>query len=380
MSILTPLLDVTYQDQPIDLNSGLRKFCYYENAHGFAAVYIEVHDHKMEEVVQLMVNTAGTKPVKLRHGHWTVGGGAPKYSDWKDVLFNSVELNMVNLGRVSIICSGTCAGYNLWETIGTPGAFVKMKISDIVKAIAARNDMTADVEETVGTYTFYQADMTDAELLMLLLNYAVSVLGRADYKFFIKNGNTIVFKTPDYRNAMWHANWSTSAGEIFDMEPFSLLIKMNQKDMVSQNALFGEYRGFNPRSKEEDFFQINDDTPVGPVGQRAVASRLKAPSKPSNAIPVAAPDIELWTQDYVTNTGKASWSRNADNMFTAVIECAPLPVASPGQIVDINLTDVNGLKQVVSGKYYVYAASHNYVDSAFDSTKLYCQRRGVDLE
>lgn len=83
----------------------------------------------------------------------------------------------------------------------------KGKISDMVKAIADDNKLTAVIEPTEGKYMLYQTFTDDISFVReRLLPRAMNSVGRGDFYFFIRD-NVVHFHTPDYQSSVRQMNY-----------------------------------------------------------------------------------------------------------------------------------------------------------------------------
>lgn len=88
----------------------------------------------------------------------------------------------------------------------------KGSISDIVKTIAAENDLECVVEPTEGRFMLYQSFEDDTHFITgRLLPRAIKKSGQGGFYFFLRD-NVLHFHTPSYQATVWALNYYDTFG------------------------------------------------------------------------------------------------------------------------------------------------------------------------
>ncbi len=376
--IVTPLIDLRYGNDDLQLLDTLEVFSYFESVYGAASYNIQAVDEGWDKWNKILTDDRES-PASLRFG-WGIDGESA-FSERKSVLINSADLHMESFGKLSVDINGTCRGFHLLERQHRDQlAFRNMRISDMVVEIANRNDLESDITPTKGRFTFYQCALSDFDFVRkILLEQAVSQEGFADYHFYIRDGSTLVFKIPNIgEKADIVFEWFLGNSGDLPAEVQDFTVIYRRKFMANSASLKTEVRGYDPKEKKKAFFTADSESVPY---RKLVRGAHLPPSQISNVKIVAAPPPEDMRQDYFSDYGKALWMKNARSLFRAVLETSPQPHAKVGTILDIVIKSpfsrVAVKDHFASGRYFVYALENKQTDT-LGTTTFYLERRSFN--
>lgn len=288
----------------------------------------------------------------------------------KDVVFTSGKIKYKR-EMVFVDVDGIDAGYYLCES-GGGKAYVDAKISNIVADIASRTGFYVDIEETKGKYTLYQCDYSDASFIKEeLLPRAVGVSGRSDFQFYVKDGNTIVFKPIKIDVPKYFFSLNPTEKDSGKMTMDGIEIDFDRINLSKSNSWHTEFRGFDVVGKAPLFTRLKDSVvdypllaPNKPVIDRAVDSTVSFPLVESD---------ESY-QSMFDNRSKGIWLENIRHRFRTCLVCGMGIIPLLGDIVNVTVKDSKGGDHMSSGNYLIYAIKHKFT-RAKPSIYLYLERR-----
>ena len=358
-------LELLFEDGDTYLGEEMKLFVYQESISGSASFKLQCTSLQWDLWDKIIKNDSSKAQLR-----WGIGDEErTKWSDWKDVYLSNNKLSY-RREAILALAGGIDGGWRLAESFRQK-AYLDCKISDMVNEIASFHKMTPDVEKTEGKFNLWQCHLSDGKFIQSeLLPRAMGVSGRCDYIYRIKNGNTLVFRAPEYGEA--NLNY-TLAG----LEPSEGPLSFNSVNITSNRMILPAKLGWNTRFigfdvllKEPIVFDANDNT----VKYDRLAPEIPKIGKPTAVSSIVEPTSEYYRVASAKSRAKSIWSRNAFSRFRIQMAPGPNPQAYPGMIVNLNVLDSNGKGHFVGGKYFVYKVKQ-VILKGFLTTYLFIERR-----
>jgi hypothetical protein len=371
--VISPIVEVLMGDRVLSQGRSTRLFVYKESLYGCSQYYWNLYDPtwKLWEEISGEEERVG----KVSWGILTDSGTV--MSAKRDIWFNG-GLVSYRPELVDIKMKGTDAGFTLTERCSQK-AYVDQTIGDIVRSIATLHGLEADVVNTKGRFTVYQGHATDAELLSHLLNYSVSEAGESDYNFYVRHGNTLVFKPAELKKINYKFSFSVEPGGKSSSDLIDVSCFYNRSQLRSVGGLSKSVCAVNPVSKEVMVRVLDDDTALGRDKTIFGGKGITPPDAPSNIEPV----FHLMYDDFSTlefeQAAPARWSVPARYLNRVRLKTTPRPKVELGGLVLLDIKSPKGRLQNTSGKYLLYAVNHvikqTMEGGAEYFTYLYLERR-----
>jgi len=188
----TPVMDFVLGGKEFSLfPTAVQKFVLHETVSGAANMaYFRLYD-KNAQTIETILRLAKDS-FKFRFG-WQDGQNSP----WKTL---KVFIYDVELRTHGLFLDLWLGDETLLDTVVNTSQYTDQKISDIVKAVCAKNKWDCNVEDTDGKCTFRQNNISDTRFLKeWLMPRALSAkTGRGDYRMYFENGTTLHFHPPKY--------------------------------------------------------------------------------------------------------------------------------------------------------------------------------------
>jgi len=245
---------------------------------------------------------------------------------------------------------------NLWlmdnsllTTGGLSRSFGTVKISEVVRQIAAELGMAYVIEPTKGEYNFRQNNINSMQFIRdWLLPRAISEkTGRGDYRFYIKDGKELHFHSPDYSKVIYKTYKIFNEG---DHVVSSFRFRMNLACMFGTGVNRELYvQGYDPINKTElDSIVTDDSTP------EKIRLGKKIPTHLTSGDGGKFIGVPFKTQSEVDEMAKQLWYSCDLHQVTARMKMICDPGLEPGRLVDIALqNDYTGGLANGSGRYLV---------------------------
>lgn len=211
---LIPFVELDGPDfkDPIRLNTAqLVSFVYEESLSGcakWALNLVEDDSNKFNRFIR-MDGGAG-KTFRFRYG---LQGSQDKYpptgqqiSNWKTLELLQSRKRTVGR-RVLFTFRGLCHGHVLNRRRKPNANWHQARICDIVQDLAEDAGLGHDVEQTVGQYSLSMGDCSSGYFIkhyLLPLAYSKAPSTAKDWRFWIRDGNTVVFKPTNISEAPKH--------------------------------------------------------------------------------------------------------------------------------------------------------------------------------
>lgn len=311
----TFFIEMLLNGKAVQVDSNTETFIMREHMYGDLSFILHAVFPEWKKWEALIEGVAGVK-MSLRWG--LNQDGKITYGAWRSADPNYVYFRY-SPSALELWINGTGLGWRMTQQC-SKGIFQEQRISEMVKWLATQNGLRADVTKTKGQLTRYQCEMNDAEFIrQVCLPNAVDAAGQADYRYYIKNGNTVVFGPP-----------KISQGEDLDTftlqtNPYSLdpngiqvLDVEYRKIMTGSNSL--ELRGFDKLDKQPSLFEANWNT----VKFRKLAEKKPAHSGgPSRIEHTVGPDIDFNRAVGVKERASATWSVKDEKLFRTSVTIRP---------------------------------------------------------
>ena len=366
--MITGKIHLLFNGTDMNVEQGLRSFTYFESVYGCAAWALSTQTDKWKPWDQVIQDGA-KNPCKLRWGY--LAGNVEHWGEWRKLLMNGGRFHYKS-GSLRASVQATDIGIRLRENC-SERVFKDMTISDMVSKIAEGVGLTADVEPTEGKYTLYTCTLDDGAFLRYeLLPRAVSSKdGRTDYYLYVKNGDTLVFKPPDFGASDYTFRLAPTPGREGTTAIAALGVDYRRVYLPLDGSLSTMARGFDPLKKVPVFWKADDDS----VSYRVLAdAKPPAPKKPSTIMPLVEPHPDQFESKNVENRAKSTWSRELHGLFRIALRILPLPEAKVASTVDLEIEDSSGNEHFLGGNYFVYAIRHVIRPKVYN-TVLYLERR-----
>ena len=250
-------------------------------------------------------------------------------------------------------------------------SFSQLRRSDIVRRIAAENNLTPVVEDTIGNDTFSQLWTSDMQFLLdeVLPGSISASTGRGDYFLYIEDGNILHYHTPDYKPNVYRRFTVGRDGDIIRFVPSFC------PDLSA--ALGGDQLcgiGYDPLNKVRLKFIAEDNT----TGEKELAGRrTKINPKPQLA---DFKRVFIDTSDNifeVTAETKYRYYTALQVKYMAELYYQGDPNVKVGTIVEVLVPKPNGGMHYSSGKYLVHGVYNTMTDAGSFLTKLILSRNSA---
>jgi len=348
------------------INEETSYFKYHESMLGAGAFQMRILSPGREgwQKWDELLTTGQSPKLKLR---WMDG-------EWKSVIADDLIYTYLPDG-IDVLVRGVGAGVVLGERCHQ-NRFHDMLISEMVSEIAEQNGFEHDVAETKRKFSKYQCTMSDGEFVKddLLID-AVSNGGFGDYRFYIKDGVTLVFKPPELssNNNLVDLTVLGDIGSDNNIQQLSIHYRRGLSSYEGHSAFL--MRGFDLTKKKGAEFLANDST----VKFKKLASRAPSPPDVPGQIGISS-ELEFGeaTPGVLEISATGRWSRSARSLYRTSVELAPLPLAELGQTVNLTVRQLDGTSHPTSGKWLVFEIENSRIIDKKDQssfTKLGLERR-----
>ncbi len=269
----------------------------------------------------------------------------PSASPRKTVRYDFARQRQLRDGT-EVIIDGMDAGWDIFQNYRGSQVYKGVPITQMVQAIADRNEIETDIVASRGQYTIWQCNYPDAWFIKNVLLPRAYGESRSDYEFFIRNGNTLVFRPPDL--SAEKARFVIPPGEEKDD---NLNVEDHEFDMrdsilTAMRSLSTVARGYNRLTKSYVGFVADDNS----VQRPRLASTAPIPPKfPTRALITAAPYHPNYDPRDVTGVGSAIWLRGHRLRYSARISVRGFLAIAPGDMFRIDSATMHGGRYLCSG-------------------------------
>jgi len=287
--------------------------------------------------------------IRLRWGLEKTSGRV--WSNWRSIVAENIKLTYL-LSGVKVEASGTCGGMKVMD-ICHKNVFCRRTISSMVREIARQNGMKVDVVDTKDQYDFYQCTMKDGHFLYKLVPHAVDQTGVGGYRFFVRNGDTLVFRPPGLASAKLLGVFTNDPRQegpgVVVVDQFTAEIRRVFQADEDHGSV--EVRGFNPLRKQSAVFNAREDT----VQYERLARNSYLPLPTTSSIRLSVqPDLGQSSPGNVREEATSRWSRNAQSLFRLYLRVPPIIDAEVGQVMKMISLDDRGRPHWTSGTWGIY--------------------------
>lgn len=199
-------MDAPGFDDPVLLNNGmLVSFLYEESLDGCAKWAMNLVDKVSDRFNDFLALDGGTGfTFRFRFGVDGINPQNPvnfpitpylkKLTNWKTL--ELLQGRKRTWGDLTVFnFKGLCHGNALNRCHPIDRNWERARVSDIVTELAEDAGLDADVEETVGQYTISNGKCSSGSFIKnYLLPLAYSRSGRKDWRFWVRDGDTVVFR------------------------------------------------------------------------------------------------------------------------------------------------------------------------------------------
>lgn len=253
-----------------------------------------------------------------------------------------------NLGdSPELIIEGYDAGWDLYEGYKQGSVYKGKRVSEIVEEIAARRSLKTDVTETMGKHNLWQCTYPDGYFILYCLLPRAYTENRSDFLFYIKGGNTLVFKPPDLDRdaAIFSVPPSGPKGEgFFNVEEHEFDLRDGK--LTSMRTLSTQVRGYDPIKKEYIEFTADDNT----VEYRRLGrTKVHPTQEPTRVVLVTEPHGPEYDKRNVRRFGEAVWSRNLRIRYEVRLMVKGFLKVAPGDTFRIDNSHWMGGRYLCSG-------------------------------
>lgn len=346
---------------------GIIDFVYFEHIYGSAQFILHCDKENWGDFDQLM--TDPDAPVLVRWGYEEAGERIN--SDWRHV-YTAFLRSRYEPTNVEVYLEGLDLGQRLNESYRPSQVYKNMRVSDIVSNIAKNAGLEADVKATKGRYHICQNNLPDAWFIKNeLLPRAVSESGESNYYFFIKGGNTLVFRPPVLEDAA-DAFVLTLPPEEEQPKNIRLLeVEYRRVTLAPMGSLVTEVRGFDPIKVKPISFKADDNT----VQFKKLSRKGPTlPIEPSRVYLTTGPYYPEYNSEDVENEAKAVWGANARSLYRVTLDVPPQVTVKPFTVSKLDIVDQNGQPHFTTGKYLVRGVKQLITGDEY-RTILYFERR-----
>ncbi len=354
-----------YNDKNLRIEEGLDFFLYKEKSSGRASFKIRFVSTKVLYFDRLVRFDGGDG--RIRWGISSKKG--EQWSDWRNVFFLNPK---ISYRRGVVLCSigGVDGGWRLSESFRQRG-YIDWSISDIVQEIADFHKMTVDIEPTAGKFNLWQCHLSDNKFVReVLLSRALSVSGRSDFVFGIKNGSEIVFRPPVYGEDV--INYTL--GPVGDDENYITVEQLNivnrKLQLIKEDSWRVRFIGFDVLQKVPIVFDADDTT--------VAYDRLESVPPTINNFTSVRSIVEPTSEHYRVEDARAAarslWADGYRGRFRMSLKFNDEPKATPGMMINFNVKTSDDYEPFFGGRYFVYETVHTIRKTSLE-TELRVERR-----
>ena len=339
-----------FANRDLDIVQGFISMVYTETTYGFASYTLRAVAKDWSLWNQVLQDW-GRRPCRLRWGYEDEDG--EHWTPWRRVRVAGGQFTILPGSTLGIGIESVCAGFSLRSTFKET-IYKDKKLSDMVKEIAARNQLKTDVAATRDKHTLYQCALTDGRFIVEeVLPRAVGADGRTDYQFWVREGTHLVFRPPKTQQKpilRFYRGPSKSPSDALPLlkDP---IVDYGAWRLPVGGHLSTRYRGYNPLRKEPVFWRATDDSVDYPV----LASVPPPVPKQDSAVRlVTEPSGVRFRDQEVEHYGRSDWSQALRLPLRMRVVVPPVLINPLGRVAEALIQDMDKQDRWCSGRYVVY--------------------------
>lgn len=340
----TPYIDIDapgFNDK-IKLNTAqLVSFVFYESLDGCAQYSINLVDEDSNRFNRFIQQDGGTgKTFRFRfgtRGDDVVPPTGTLLSDWKTLELLQSKKRTFG-ARTEFTFRGLCHGHALNRHNKDDGNWENAKISTIVRQLAQDAGLQADVEETVGFYTLSTGKLNSGKFIRdYLLPLAYCKGSKKDWRFWIQDGTTVIFRPTDHNEGPKHF----FADRKVDDPSILPLINPEAVKTVARQFMDGSGRitveSHDPMRGRFQKYEVNEGKAgFGYMGGGRPKAREKGTSV---VVPTHFTEKrnlrEKTTREQLIQEAETRWARHARGLYRMVSEVPFAAGLNPGDKVKV---------------------------------------------
>ncbi len=324
----------------------LISFVYEESLDGCAKWALNLTDKDSDAFRPFIVNDgASGKTFKFRFG--LVGTADPipltgaLLSNWKTL--ELLQTRKRTLGEMTLYnFTGLCHGHALNRHNKPDGNWENKRISEIVKELAEDAGLQTDIEETVGQYTISNGKNKSGPFIKdYLLPLAYSKSGRKDWRFWVRDGSTVVFRPTNHTEGAKHifsdrvmndpSILSMKGPEIVKTVASQVWDGSGRSKVTVHDPMVDRYQQHEVYEGNAAFNYLGKGKPK----DRQKGTEVEVPTRFTEKRNVKG----LTTAEQMKHEAETRWARNARSLYKMVSEVQYSTGLSPGDKVRVLVRD-----------------------------------------
>ena len=349
----------------INITNTTTTVIYSESLYGLSVIEMNLESTEQELWQKFMTDKQG-RGAKIR---W-IPLPQQTPTPWKYFWFEDITANFGS-DYVTVYAKGVCSGISL-QYAHPQRTYADERISNIVKEIASDHGMVADVgPSSENKFDFTQGDKSDYEFLIELSKSAVSINGVSDYRFYVRDGRTLVFRPVSNQDKDVIATFSTTYASDPTIVVGEIPVRFNRRSMNGAGERI-RMAGYNKLTGKPVF---HDATSKNSSITRFASNTPAIPSSVYRLIENPKPSFGKSSPGDLAEVGQGAWGWGANRLYTATIKCPFLPDAQVGKVVNIISKNLDNKKSPFSGNWSVSEVRHELRPNTL-LTFIQCERRG----
>lgn len=247
--------------------------------------------------------------------------------------------------NTEILLEGSDAGFDL--VLGWKDSQVyKGTVSQMVGQIAERHKLKTDLVATTGTHYLLQCTYPDGWFIRNILLPLAYNDSRSDYLFYIRNGDTVVFRPPDLDKevAKFVIPPRGEVDGIVNVEFHEFDIR--DSSLTPSRSQVVQVRGFDRLTKRYIEFRAQDNT----VNPQTLASTAPDPTvDPTRAVFCTAPFHPTYDERDVKRFGSALWSQHMRTRYSVSLNVRGFLAIVAGDMFKVDVQHWLGGRYLCSG-------------------------------
>ena len=297
------------------------------------------------------VSLQSTPSVQVRIG--TVQGHSTLWLPWQDHILSSFNARHNTGGHLVAVTTTDAFGRMNRSSYTRP---FRGKISDIIGQIATDNGLKSIIEETVGTGSYIQSNITDSEFILRLLPRAINASGVAGFRVFVKD-NILHFHSTTYQ---------ASFNELDPLTKDDLVLSGEVQGAVQYGGSGSTYCAVDPYEGEAYYFSSSRSRSIR-FGNEMPAIHELGPT--SQALHPSTNRLEE-----IRTVAQSRFDFSRGTLFTVKVILVNGISATAGDMIRLKIVPPGSSQSPWSGLYPVNGVEHTLRNG--DSQTLLRLQRG----